>query len=230
MQRRLLPIIVATGALAVGCSGSDSSDDAGSETPTSTAAETTGENAETGDNADVDVSAEDPATELPTFANDFDRVCTTQVGFGGATPLSDGPGPHPIILFQETDSGLLIESATELPAGWAIEADTDFDDNSDLAPTELIGCSQIVAQQPNGVACDLEDDDGNITTLDLVDVTYELTVHEAATGALIGTETIEAADTECPIFVFINEGATQYFNAPDADQYTNALKPFVAPA
>ena len=235
MQRRLLPIIVATGALAVGCSGSDSSDDAASETPTTDAAETAednadGETADTDTEIDADAPAEDAVAELPTFASDFDRVCTTQVGFGGATPLSDGPGPHPVILLQETDSGLLIESAAELPAGWAIETDTDFDDNSDLAPTELIGCSQIVAQQPNRVACDLEGDDGTITTLDLVDVTYELTVHEATTGALIGTETIEAADTECPFFVFIDEGDTQYFNAPDADQYTNALKTYVAPA
>lgn len=221
----------------MGCSGSDSSDDAGSDTSTSDAAdggdtaETVG--AENGADTDVpaaDPAAEDPAADLPTFASDFNRVCSTQVGFGGATPLSDGPGPHPTILFQETDSGLLIESAVELPAGWAIETDTNFDDNSDLAPTELIGCSQIVTEQPNGVACDLEDDDGNITTLDLVDVTYELTVFEATTGALVGTETIEAADTECPFFVFIDEGDTQYFNTPDADQYTNALKTYVAPA
>ena len=169
-------------------------------------------------------------SELPTFASDFNRVCTTQVGFAGATPLSDGPGPHPIVLFQETDSGLLIESAVELPAGWAIEPDSDFDDNSDLAPTELVGCAQIAAQAPNGVACDLEDDDGNVTTLDLVDVTYELSVYEATSGTLVGTETIEAASTECPFFVFIDEGDTQYFNAPDADQYTNALKAYVTSA
>jgi len=240
MQRRLLPIIIAAGALAVGCGGSDSSDDAASDSSTTDAAGTdeTDETDETG--AGTDVPAEDPASEdpasgdpgaeLPTFASDFERVCTTQVGFGGATPLGDGPGPHPIILFQETDSGLLIESAVDLPAGWAIETDADFDDNSDLAPTELIGCSQIVTEQPNGIACDLEDDDGNITTLDLVDVTYELTVFEATTGAPVGTETIEAADTECPFFVLIDEGDTQHFNTPDADQYTNALKAYVAPA
>lgn len=228
MQRRILPIIVAAGALAVGCSGSDSSEDSGSgsEAGDEVSTESVGEPADSAE----PVEPVEPEVDLPTFASDFDRVCTTQVGFAGATPLTEGPGPHPIILFQETDSGILIESSVDLPAGWAIEEDSDFDDNSELAPTELIGCSQITVTEPNGVACDLEDDDGNVTTLNLVDVTYELTVYEATTGELVGTETIAAADTECPFFVFIEEGDTEYYNAPDADQYTNALKAYVTPA
>jgi hypothetical protein len=211
--------------LAVGCNGSDSSEDAASQPPTTDTDTDTG--SETGADTGSD---DDPEVDLPMFASDFDRVCTTQVGFAGATPLTEGSGPHPIVLFQETDSGLLIESAAELPAGWAVDEDSNFDDNADLVPTELIGCSQIVAQEPNGVSCDLEGDDGTVTTLDLVDVTYELTVHEATTGALVGTETIEAADTECPFVVFIEEGDTQYFNSPEADQYTDALQSYVAPA
>ncbi len=226
MQRRLLPIILAAGVLAVGCGGSDSDSDSDSD---STTTDTVGAESD-GGTPETAAAVDDPEVDLPTFASDFDRVCTTQVGFTGATALTEVAGPHPIILFQETDSGLLIESAAELPAGWAVEEDSDFDDNSDLVPTELIGCAQIVAQEPNGVSCDLEDDDGKVTTLDLVDVTYELTVYEATTGALVGTDTVLAADTECPFFVFVDEGDTQYFNAPDADQYINALKPYVAPA
>jgi hypothetical protein len=29
---------------------------------------------------------------------------TTEIGFGGATPFSDGPGPHPFVLMQQSDS------------------------------------------------------------------------------------------------------------------------------
>lgn len=49
----------------------------------------------------------------------------------------------------------------------------------------------------------------------------------APTGEVVGAETIEATDTECPFFVFIDEGRPQYFNTPDADQYTVALASYV---
>ncbi len=202
------------------CSGSDdsTSDDAAS-------ADTV---ADGGDSSGGDATADDEL-DLPNFESDFDRICETGVGFADAAPLTDGPGPHPMVLFQETDSGVLITSSLELPAGWIVEQDSNFDDNSDLAVTELVGCSKITAKTPNGVSCDLEGDDGDVTTLALVDVSYELTVHEATTGALLGTEVIEAVDTECPFFAFVDEDQTDFFNTPDADQYTNAVKAYITP-
>jgi len=168
--------------------------------------------------------------DLPQFLGDFDRVCTTETGFGGATPYSDGPGPHPFVLMQESDNGTIVpRTLTDAPAGWTIQIDSDFDDNSEIVPTELIACAVRSATTPTGILCDLEDDDGSVTTLELVDVTYDMKILEATTGAAVATETVEAADTDCPFFVFVDEGDTQYFNAPTEDQYINAVKPYVMP-
>jgi len=179
-----------------------------------------------------DPVAEDSALveDLPQFLSDFDRVCTTETGFGGATPYSDGPGPHPFVLMQESDSGFIFErDLNDAPAGWNIQTDSDFDDNSEIVPTELIACSARAATVPTGIMCDLEGDDGSVTTLEIVDVTFEVTIREATTGAAVGTETVEAVDADCPFFVFVDEGDTQYFNAPTEDQYINAVKPYVMP-
>jgi hypothetical protein len=168
-------------------------------------------------------------TELPQFDAELSRVCETQIGFGGATALSNGPGPRPVILFRE-NNGIFIESSADLPAGWRIDADLDFDDNSELQPLEMIACSAITSQTPNGIACDLEGDDGSITTLALVDVTYELTVYEATSAEVIGTSVIEAASERCPTIVLVDQGQTDYLNTPSADQFIVALEPFVLPS
>ena len=221
MKHRRSAFLIATVLVLASCSssGSDASDDAADTGSGDDASETT---AATGDDGD----AGDAGEELPSFMSDFDRVCETQVGFPGATPVSE-TGPHPVVLFEETDSGILITSSADLPAGWAVEEDTDFEDNSELAAAELIACSVVGSTEANGTSCDLEGDDGETVTLDLVDVTYELTVYEATTGEEVGSETLEAASTDCPSFVFVDEGQTEYYNSPDETDYTNALKPYV---
>lgn len=253
MRTTTSAVLIALLLLLAGCGGSDpvqddtssTADDGGSvddaddagdgEDVTDTAtADVTDETAEpspaaTAAEPSQDVAAGDAAQELPQFDSDFSRVCTTQVGFGGASPYVAEGGPSPVVLFAEGDDGDFIKASVELPAGWAIENDLDFEDNSELAPAELVACAAISKQTPNGVSCDLEGDDGSTTTLDLVDVTYTLSVYEAVSGELLGEEVIEAASTDCPFFVFIEEGQTEYLNTPDADAYTAALQPYVAP-
>lgn len=232
MTRRLIPTLAIVALIATACSGG--SDDASSG-PVD--AEDSNEITEEPASGDESAPADEPATEgslvedLPQFLSDFDRVCTTETGFGGATPYSaEGPGPHPFVLMQESDSGKIFErDLSDAPAGWNIQTDSDFDDNSEIVPTELIACSQKTATTPTGIMCDLEMDDDSTVTLEVVDQTFVLTIREATTGNAIGTERIEATDAECPFFVFIDEGDTQYFNTPDEDQYINALKPYVAP-
>ena len=216
MDLRRTALALAALLLLASCSSDSGSDDAADTSTADGATETTAATDGAGDDVD-----------LPSFASDFDRVCTTQTGFAGATPLSGEPGPHPVILFTETDSGALITSSIDLPAGWAVEEDSNFDDNSELAAAELVACAQVESTEANGTSCDLEGDDGETVTLDLVDVTYELTVYEATTGEEVGSETLEAASTDCPSFVFVDEGQTEYYNSPDETDYTNALKPYV---
>jgi hypothetical protein len=135
-----------------------------------------------------------------------------------------------VIVFVEQDDadGEFIESGASLPEGWLVVQDGNFEDNSDLAPVQLVACANRTASTPNGTVCEF-DDDGEKLSLNLVDATYDLIVYEATTGAEVARTTVEAATTECPFFVFVDEGQTDYVNRPSDDDLTTALKPFVQP-
>ncbi len=225
--RRLIAAVAASVLVLSACGGGSDDAEEGSD-DIEESADAADSSDEAGDDAAEDNALVD---DLPQFLSDFDRVCTTETGFGGATPLSDGPGPHPFVLMQQSDSDFIFErDLDDAPAGWNVQTDGDFDDNSEIVPTELIGCSLRTGTTPTGIMCEFEVDDGAaVTSLELVDVTFKLTVREATTGAAIGTETIEASDTDCPFFVSIDEGDTQTFNTPTEDQYINAMKPYVTP-
>ena len=165
--------------------------------------------------------------ELPLFLSDFTRVCDTQVGFSGAAAYNGEPGTHPVQLFESYGvDATLLETSRDLPKGWAIEQDLDFEDNSELAAIELIACSVRGNEKPNGTKCEF-DSDGKTVTLELVDATYELTVYEAVTGEVVGTKKLEAKTTECPFAVSFEEGQTEEFNEPEDKAMINALKEFV---
>jgi hypothetical protein len=176
-------------------------------------------------------SAPTAAGELPKFMSDFDRVCETQVGFGGAAAYDTSPGIHPVVLLYDYgDPPTLITSSLTLPAGWAVTEDTNYEDNTELAAAQLVACSRRTAATPNGTMCDFTLNDGGTVTLELTDTVYELTVYGAATGDQVGEPTtLEAATTECPYFASFREGDTRYLNSPSEDQYVNALKDLVAP-
>jgi hypothetical protein len=186
----------------------------------------------TGDAATSPPTSQTAAGELPMFMQEFDRVCETQVGFGGAAAHNAAaPGIHPVVLFYDSgDPPTLITASVTLPAGWAITEDTNFDDNTELAAAELIACSRRTAATPNGTMCDFTLNDGGTVTLELTDTVYELTLYAATSGEQVGQpKTLEASDTECPMFASFKEGDTRYLNTPTEDQYVTALKEFVAP-
>ncbi len=172
-----------------------------------------------------------PAADLPGFMSDFDRVCETQVGYGGAAAYDPKAGVHPVALFYDHgDPPTLIQASTTLPAGWAITEDANYADNAELAGVELVACSRRVAATPNGTKCDFTLNDGGTVTLELTDTSYVLTVYEAASGKQVGApQTLDAATTECPYIASFKEGDTTYLNEPSDDQYINALKGVVAP-
>jgi hypothetical protein len=185
------------------------------------------------DSAATTTSAADAVTttkataELPDFANDFDRVCTTQVGFPGATSYEPVPGTHPMLFFEEYDGKSWVNSSRTFPQGWAIKEDTNFKDNSDLKPVQLIACADRVKETPTGKQCEF-DDKGTKTKLELVNSTYQLTVYTATTGKSVKTETLETKTTECPYFATFKKGDTTWVDTPSDDQYIAALKSVVA--
>ncbi|MFK7919736.1 MAG: hypothetical protein AB8G14_16795 [Ilumatobacter sp.] len=166
--------------------------------------------------------AVDP-TELPANNREFNRLCTTPVGFGGATPLTDGAGgPRPVELFQESDSGLFVTSTIDAPAGWVV-------DDASLQAVELVACSSIGTLVDNGVTCSLESDDGTVTTLTLLNGTYDLVVYEAVTGAVVASTTLEANSTDCPLIALVDEGQTELLATPEPEAYIEALQSVVEP-
>jgi hypothetical protein len=177
---------------------------------------------------------EEPATvadagELPAFMSEFSRVCTTQVGFPGAATYSGEPGLHPIALFEEyRDEDNYLETSRTLPAAWVITQDADYEDNTELARVELVGCADLVVETPTGTMCTF-DADGEEISLELVDATYEVAVYEATTGEQVASERVQASRTTCPAIVSYTEGQTQLVNDPTDDQIINVLKPVVDP-
>lgn len=227
-HRARLGLFLLALALAACNSGTKAATDTPATTATTDVSAETKAEPTTADDVSELASPQAAAAELPTFISDFDRVCTTQVGFGGAAPYDDAsPGLHPMVLFESFGAdGTLLESSREFPAGWAVEQDSNFEDNSELAAVQLVVCSVRVGGTPNGTKCEF-DSDGETLTLELVDATYEVTVHRAATGEEVGAFTLDAASTECPYVVSVEPGDTQHFNEPTDDDLIVALRPFV---
>ncbi|MBA2382976.1 MAG: hypothetical protein H0V73_12770 [Chloroflexi bacterium] len=177
-------------------------------------------------------SGETAAAGLPAFVGDLDRVCETQVGFGGTAAYDATPGIHPVALFYDYgEPPSLIEASVTLPAGWAITQDANYADSSEFAALQLIACSRRTKAVPNGTMCDFTPSGGGTTTtLELTDTAYEMTVYAAATGQPVGKpKTLEASDAECPMIAAFKESDTRFLNTPTEDQYVAALKGFVAP-
>ena len=178
-------------------------------------------------------TATSPSADLPPMMGDFSRVCTTQVGYGAATAYAATPGLHPVeLFFDHGDPPTLTESSATLPAGWTVTQDGDYADNGELAGVELVGCARRTTATPNGTKCDFKgaNDGDPPLTLELVDTLYTLTVYASATGKQVGEpQTLEASDTECPMFASFRDGDTQLLNYPTDDQFINALKKIVNP-
>lgn len=151
------------------------------------------------------------------------------MGFKGVAAYEGGPGPHPLIFFDDHRGEGLVESSQQLPDGWKVEQDMDYEDNSDLQKTQLIACNDRVNEIPTGIVCDFEDD-GEEIKLELVDSDYELKVYAASTGELKHEARLEARNNECPFIAAFEKGDTTFVNEPTEDQLINALKPVVTPA
>jgi hypothetical protein len=219
MNRWIVGVAVAVMAIAGACGGGGDGDEAavaGEAATTTVASATAGKG----------------GPEVPAFIGEFDRVCTTQVGFPGVAAYEGGPGVHPVVLFEEFRGESFVESARSLPGGWKVEQDADFEDTSDLETAQLVACSDRTEERPTGVKCQFkggEDDGGKPVELELVDAVYELKVYAATTGELQHQQTLEARNTECPFIATFKKGDTTYVNQPSDDDYIAALKPVVAP-
>jgi hypothetical protein len=237
---RLLGLGFSCAVLVSACGGDDGSvsveSTAGTPPTTVAASPTTASPATTSEGTTASpATTEGTATtaaagnELPQFVNDFDRVCKTQVGFSGATAYTATPGVHPAVILEDAfeDDDLYIPYSPDLPAGWVVQEDSNFEDNSELAPTQLVVCIDRVAAAPTGTQCEF-DSDGTKVSLELTNGTFDVRVYEAKSGKPVGTASLSTNQTECPSFVTFKKGDTQWFASLDADTVTNALKQYIS--
>jgi hypothetical protein len=173
--------------------------------------------------------AAETSHEVPAFIDDFARVCTTQVGYSGATPYDQTPSVHPVAVFESDDQHRsYTESLHTLPAGWTLTPGPASTDKAQLATVQLIACIDRTATSPAGIDCNF-DSDGTPVTLALVNATYDVTLYVATTGAKLGDVSVDAKTSECPYVAAYRDGDTQYVTALTDDEVTNAVKPYVMP-
>ena len=140
---------------------------------------------------------------------------------------------HPIVLFEQNSFNgdvydLMFPSQTDLPEAWTVAIDGDY------SVVELVGClarvETTLVDTCGGYELDETDDEG---TVEIYDATYELTIYLPKTGEVVGTETIETFQDECPSFVMFSTGSgedlvEERYGRPD-DELVNLVESYVNP-
>jgi hypothetical protein len=158
------------------------------------------------------------------FDTDFVGACDG-VGNPRATTFSQTPGViHPVLVLagegtqMYTRSGAVREAWTRT---WTAE------NPAALAEIELVACAERTSAT-KVEDCTGYEVDGVVTDnlVHLNEVVYEVSLHEARTGAEVAATTITARDEQCPMFVsFIDgESAIEHDSFDDA-----AIQKFVEP-
>jgi hypothetical protein len=163
------------------------------------------------------------------FDSDFAQVCRG-TGLPQASEYEPAAGVHPLVLLSSEDGVEYTGSfSTTLPDGWSLLY-------PDLASAELVLCETVVSTTPRELCTGYTDDDNpdaGESSVQVFDVTYEISLRVATTAEVLHTETVEASDDTCPMLVFFDE------NDPDPKPWNSSIddgvielmvKPFVAPA
>lgn len=172
----------------------------------------------------------DPA-ELKSFH--LSETCKGSVIDVAAEYDASSDGLHPIVLYEQNSFDgdiydLMFPSQTELPEAWTVAIDGDY------SVVELVGClartETTLVETCEGYEIDEVNEEG---TVEIYDAVYELTIYSPKTGEVIGTETIETFQDECPSFVMFSTGSgedlvEERYGRPD-DELANRVESYVNP-
>lgn len=173
------------------------------------------------------------ADGLPRFVAGYAATCTDGTGFEGAAAFEPGPGALPLAFLTDIDDeGTFFLIDPQLGEDYAVTELSDADaagERARLSEISLVACLDVESSEPSGETCEFEDDGGDVTPLDVLDVTYSLAVHEARTGAVVDTASIDVAgaDATCPAVLSIDDGQTTLLPGPEPEQVTAALDEIV---
>ena len=130
------------------------------------------------------------------FPDDFKGVCSG-AGVSAATAFDPAGKAHKALYFTPYKDDLT-DSSSSLPGDWTVQWSQA---SNALAAIDLVACAKRTAEQQVKV-CDGYQTDGKPTQnkVNWHTATYELSVREAKTGKVLATTTVEATDTDCPMF------------------------------
>ena len=130
------------------------------------------------------------------FPDSFNGVCSG-ASVSNATAYDPAAKAHKALYFASYEDDLLDQSSN-LPADWTVQFSPD---NDALRAIDLVACARRTAAQEVKV-CDgyKNDDKPTQNKVRWHTATYEVSVREAKTGRVLATTTMEATDTDCPMF------------------------------
>ena len=130
------------------------------------------------------------------FPDNFKGVCSG-ASVSTATAYYPQGQAHKALYFATYEDDLLDQSST-LPPDWTVLFSPDSDA---LRAIDLVACARRTAAEEVKV-CDGYETDGKPTQNKVRwhTATYEVSVREATTGKVLATTTMEASDTDCPMF------------------------------
>ena len=145
-----------------------------------------------------------------------------------ATAYDPAAKAHKALYFATYEDDLTDRSSS-LPGDWTVLFSPDSDA---LRAIDLVVCARRTAAQEVKVCDGYEDDDK--PTQNKVrwhTATYELSVREATTGKVLAETTVEATESDCPMFwTFDGDVDTDdgYASLPDT-AVADFLRPHIAP-
>lgn len=180
-----------------------------------------------GASGDKAAAAGQPSPPAQLFPDDFKGVCSG-ASVSRATAYAGGGKAHKALYFETYKDGYTDRSSS-LPQDWTVQFSPDSDA---YAAIDLVACAKRTAAQEVKI-CDGYKNDGKPTQNKVRwhTATYLLSVMEATTGKKLAETTLEATDTDCPMFMNFDgdsETVDGYDTLSDA-AVVEFLKPHVAP-
>lgn len=159
------------------------------------------------------------------FPDSFKGVCSG-ASVSAATAYDPRAAAHKALYFATYRDDFMDQSSS-LPRDWTVS----FSANSDaLRAIDLVVCARRTAARQVKI-CDQYQNNGRATQnrVRWHSATYELSVREARTGRALAQTTVEATDSDCPMFMtFDSDSATvdAYASLPDS-AVTDFLRPHI---
>jgi len=177
-----------------------------------------------GNVATADVVAPTTSSLPDIFDTDFVGACDG-VGNERAARFSQTPGVvHPVLVLAGAGTEMSSRS-TSVREAWTRTWTPE--NTAALAEIELVVCAERLSAA-KVEDCTGYEVDGVITdhTVHLNEAVYQVSLHEARTGAELAATTITARDEQCPMFVSFADGEStaEHYSFDDA-----AIQKFVEP-